>query len=890
MAGGACSDHLLSGRGSTAMAGLPLIADWGRLRYAETTGQSAIFPFCSPIFLVSFVFFVDRRQIAIVLLFFLLTAAASADDGELSRARKLLLRGKYAEAADLYTPLAKKDAAAAVGLARCLASQGKDTAAEKVLAAAPAKHVAVLTERAAIAFDCGKSDNARKWAEEAIRHDGSQLLARWIVAELDRTAGRLDEADREYHWLVDYYNDHDPMSAEQLRWIGLAAAQWARWNRQADQFQFLVHELYPDALKQDPDFWPAHYEAGRLFLEKHNRSDAAREFRAALEINPNAAEAHLGLALAWVEERQIEKAEASLARALEINPRLLGVWLLKADLLWANFQVREALTLLQEKALPLNPVCEETLGRIAACYLLLEKTNERFTQLVEQVTRRNSHAGEFYFAMATLLRERNKQAEAERFFREAIRVMPQQVGPEADLGLLYMSSGREDQGRRTLRRAFAADPFNVRVKNTLEVLDVLNSMTTLDSERFTIKYSGEHDKLLARYAARHVAEVLPTLCRRFAYPLPQKALIEIFNRSGGLDGHQWFSARMVGLPYIGTIAASTGYIVAMASPNDPEGGRRVNWAQVLTHELVHVVTLQQTRFNCPHWYTEGLAVWCEGIQRPDEWNKLLRDRVAKKTLFTLDTLNFGFARPQSGGDWHLAYCQAELFVEYMLAMRPSRLPRKAGETPAPQGTAGETPAPQAADNGDVLRQMLTAYADGLSTPEAIRRVFGISQAEFERGYVAFLKREMEKGLKSPIENLRKAAADHPNDIAAATALADADHEDLAVRKKLMQSALDAKDYAAAEKWAAQGIEIDVVDPDLHRVVAEAAAKRHNEGKAIEEYETAMELKPDDPKMPLALAKVLIEAKRPAKARKVLQQLLKKSPENADAKDLLETVK
>ena len=135
-----------------------------------------------------------------------------------------------------------------------------------------------------------------------------------------------------------------------------------------------------------------------LYLEKHNRGDAAREFKAALEINPNAAEAHVGLASAWLEERQIEKTEAALARALEINPRLLDAWLLKADLLWDNFQVHETLALLQEKAVPLNPICEETLGRVAACYLLLDRTSERFARLVERVTRRNPHAGEFYFA------------------------------------------------------------------------------------------------------------------------------------------------------------------------------------------------------------------------------------------------------------------------------------------------------------------------------------------------------------------------------------------------------------------------------------------------------------------------------------------------------------
>jgi tetratricopeptide (TPR) repeat protein len=837
------------------------------------------------------VFFVDHLRTALALVLVSMAAiTASADKAAMPQAATLLLRGKYAEAADLYSSLAKKNPAAAVGLARCLAAQGKDDAAEKSLAAAPGNDAGVLAERAAQAFAHGKADDARKWAEQAIRRDRDQLLARWIVAESDRTAGRLDRAQRGYHWLVNYYNDHDEMSAEQLHWIGLGAAQWARWTRQADQFQFLVHDLYPDALKQDPNFWPAHYEAGMLYLEKHNRGDAAREFQAALEINPNAAEAHVGLAAAWLEERQVEKVEASLTRALEINPRLLDGWLLKADLLWANFQVAEALALLEQKALPLNPTSEETLGRIAACYLLLDKTNERFNKLAEQVTKRNPHAGEFYFAIANPLRERNKQAEAEKYFREAIRVMPRQVGPEAELGLLYMSSGREDEARRALHRAFAADPFNVRVKNSLEVLDVLNLMQTLDSGRFAIKYNGEYDKLLARYATRHVAGVLPKLCRRFGYTPPGKTLIEVFNRSGGLDGHQWFSARMVGLPYIGTIAASTGYMVAMASPNEPDGGPHVNWAEVLTHELVHVVTLQQTRFNCPHWYTEGLAVWCQCSRRPDAWNELLRDRLKSGKLFTLDTLNFGFARPQSGGDWHLAYCQSELFVEYMLVVQPSRLPKKAGETPAPQANAGKTPTLEPVEGEETLRQMLAAYTDGLDTPEAIHRVFGVSQAQFEHGYMAFLKREMEKGLKSPIARLRKAAEDHPTDAAAAAALAEADHDDLAIRKKLVQMAVDAKDYAAAERWATEGIDIDVMDAALHRVVAESAAKRHNYTKAVEEYETAVELKPDDSKLQLALAETLVEAKQPAKAREVLQRLLKRSPGDPGAKKLLGNIK
>ena len=255
---------------------------------------------------------------------------------------------------------------------------------------------------------------------------------------------------------------------------------------------------------------------------------------------------------------------------------------------------------------------------MAACYLLLDGAAKPQAAGLAfrrgwsaEVTKRNPHAGEFYFALASQLEARNKQTEAEPYFREAIRVMPRQIGPEGHLGLLYMHAGREDDARRTLRAAFRADPFNVRVKNSLEVLDVLEAMQTLERARFTVRYQGAEDKLLARYAARHLEKVYPLLCRRFGYDPPGKTLVEIFNQARGLDGHQWFSARMVGLPYLDTVAASTGRIVAMVSPNEPQLGHHLNWARVLTHETVHVINLQQTHFDCPHWFTEGLAVWSE---------------------------------------------------------------------------------------------------------------------------------------------------------------------------------------------------------------------------------------------------------------------------------------
>lgn len=776
------------------------------------------------------------------------TGVARAGDTSLSAARRLWLHGKYAEAADLYAPKAGRDPAAAIGLARCLVAQGRDEEAVKALAVGqvgnlpgqianpPYLHNAdVLAELAAIAFEHGNWLEARKRAEESLKIDRNQLLARWITAELARVTGKLDEADRGYAWLVRYYNDNDATAAEQLHWIGLAAAQSARWHRQSDQFQFLVNDLYPDALKQDPDYWPARYQAGMLFLEKYNQADAAREIHAALEINPNAAEVHTALALLALERRDVHKAELSLRRALEINPRSTEALLVQADLLWVNFQLADTLALLEKKILPLNAVSEQALGRVAACYLLLDGVEKRqavdqdkrsrFAKLVADVTERNPHAGEFYFALASQLEARNKQVEAEPFFREAIRLMPRLVGPECHLGLLYMLAGRENDARKTLRAAFRGDPFNVRVKNSLEVLDVLDAMQSLDTPRFAVHYQPA-DRLIARYAARHLDRVYPLLCKRFGYEPPEKTLVEFFGEARGVDAHQWFSARMVGLPYLDTVAASTGRIVGMVSPSEMPSGHQMNWARVLTHETVHVITLQQTGFNCPHWFTEGLAVWSEDCPRPRTWCELLQQRLSKNKLLDLDSLNAGFTRPESRDDRALAYCQSELYVEYMI------------------GRKGE----------QSVRDLLAAYTKGLSTADAVRRVFGLSQADFERGYVAFVKQEAAKmkaidwPSASTLEKLRKTVEDSPTDAGAAEKLAQAaktDIDDVASRQILARSAAARKDDAAAEAWAREATEIDVRDAEMHRILANSLAKRHNEREAIFEYEAVLELKPDD---------------------------------------------
>ncbi|HKD38011.1 MAG TPA: tetratricopeptide repeat protein, partial [Pirellulales bacterium] len=372
------------------------------------------------------------------------------------------------------------------------------------------------------------------------------------------------------------YNANDDVKdADSLRYIGLGAAQYARWNRLSDQFHFLVNELYPDILKLDKDYWPAHYEAGLLYLEKFNQAEAAAEFKAALAMNPQAAEVHAAVAALALQNYELTEAQAAIKRALEINPRLLTARQLEADVQLANFEPGEALKSL-EATLKLNPLDEQTLGRIAAAYAGMDGVpareklaGTRLGRLIDEVKARNPHCGEFFEALADGLDELRHYPDSARFYREAIASEPQLVEPRGQLGLVLMRLGDEVEAAKVLNESFDIDPFNVRVSNTLKVLEVLSSYATIETDHFVIKFDRAHDEILARYAAKFLEnEVYPKLVKKFGFAPEGKSLFEVFSRAKNTDGHGWFSARMVGLPYIGTVGACAGRMVAMQSPND----------------------------------------------------------------------------------------------------------------------------------------------------------------------------------------------------------------------------------------------------------------------------------------------------------------------------------
>jgi len=670
-------------------------------------------------------------------------------------------KGRLAEALELYDKLeqAKVDPVAiAVGRSRCYAEQGQWNKAGKTLQKAIESHphMALLYARLAdVQFRQGEYDDAEQTAEKAIQLDAQQPLARLVLADVYTETGRIKQALEGYRWFVRYYNRAQPTDAKTLLLVARGSLQYARWKSVSQIFGFVINTLCPDALKADENSWRAYYLSGDVLLEKYNRAQALPELQRALTVNPRAVPALVSLGEAARQKLDLEQAGKYAAQALKIAPNHVPALQLKADVLISRNRISEAEAVLK-KALDLNPREQRTLGRLAACYLLIDgppppqqwnsllsnidaianatlDKPDRFSNLVVKLAKRNPRPGYFLTILGDRLEARRKFHLAERCYKTAIRIMPELSEPKTSLGLLYMRIGRTTDAQKILDDAFRSDPFHVRVSNMRKVLKVLDGYDAISTEHFVIRVDSQADAILGQYMAEYLEQIYPKLTKRFGFEPPHRTQFEVYHNAKGLSGHEWFSARLIGLPWIHTIGASTGMIVALTSPtasDDP-----YNWARVVRHEFVHVITLQQTKFNIPHWFTEALAVTAEGYPRPETWNRLLLERVPKGELRTLKTLSDGFIRPRDSLDWQFAYCQSRLYAEYLVE------------------TYG----------ADSIPKMLEAYRRNLSTEQAVQRACGVDLETFEKGYRAYLKKvvgELKTGNPVSEKSSTELAKDH----------------------------------------------------------------------------------------------------------------------------------
>jgi tetratricopeptide (TPR) repeat protein len=586
---------------------------------------------------------------------------------------------------------------------RILIDTGKyseaESTARKVLAKTPDSgsvrqqlaEVLALTGRYADAIT--EFERAAADLEKTNETSGARLESDLRRAELLELIGQDAAAKPIYESFVTYYTKADPETAFELTMIARALVHLERYQD--------ANDIYRAALEADSDYLDAHLSAAELFTKKYNYADAAQFLSDALKLQPNSARAYLDVAL----NKRLEGGEelnAALERALKINPNYVEALSLKAALALEAGQFDAAAAEI-EKVLKVNAHSVEAHSLRAAMYYLQDR---EFEPEVAATLAISPRYGEVYNTLAHYATITRRTEQAVQFSRRATELAPRLWDAHLRLGMSLLRLGQMETGRAAVEKAFRGDPFNIWAKNTLDLLDTMDTFRETKRGAFVIKAAANESDVLGPYAANLLDEAAAKLTAKYKFTPKGPVIVEIF------QNHEDFAVRTLGIPGLGALGVCFGPVIAQDSPSAREAGE-FNWGSTLWHEYMHVITLQMTDYRIPRWFSEGLSVYEERRARPgwgDDWNVIFVRSFAAGRWSKIEDLDAAFQRPRSPQDLPIAYFQASQVVEFIVDRY----------------------------GFDAVLNMLTLYRDKARTPDVLRQALKLAESDFDREFNAWV--------------------------------------------------------------------------------------------------------------------------------------------------------
>ena len=622
----------------------------------------------------------------------------------------MLRSGKYQEAAAAFAKVpatSEEWVAAQRGLVRSLVAVGKYDDAESAArrATSSPKGVELQNTLGEVLHERGKNAEAEQAFGRASRASDS-LTAALNVAILHYERGDRDQALKEFDRFIDVYNRTGgaSLSSADLTAVAIACRYLGATNPQ----------LFKDALKafdraiqsggDTPDGDDARIALGEMFLAKYNSADAQSTFDEVLRANPSDARALLGAAKRRIFDGA-PNADSLLQLALKVNPNYAAAHVFAAELRLDLEEYADAQREV-ERALQVNPTLSEALGvRAAVRYLVGDPAG--FETAKRQALAANPRDAELYNTLAELAARVRQYREAAEFAKQAVALDAKNWRGFGLLGMNELRLGQIAGGRKDLETSFKGDPYNVWIKNTLDLLDTFKNYDEIKTDHFVFMIEKDESALLEPYIAELGEAAYARFASTYQYTPPPPIRIEVYR------SHADFSVRTVGLAGLGALGVSFGTTLAFDSPAAKDAGP-FNWGSTVWHELAHTFTLGSTEHRIPRWLSEGLSVYEEHRARPGwgfDVTPSFLDAYRKKKLVTVSRMNDGFMHP--------AYPQQVMYSYYQASLVCDLIARDYGE-PA-------------------IQRMLQAYKAGQATDAVFKNVLNTDLATFDRKFDAYMR-------------------------------------------------------------------------------------------------------------------------------------------------------
>ncbi|HEY7087525.1 MAG TPA: tetratricopeptide repeat protein [Tepidisphaeraceae bacterium] len=582
-------------------------------------------------------------------------------------------------------------------------------------------HPRVQVAKADILSQLGRYDQALALIQEHLKQHPESIAGHYQLGQISELTGDLESAKSAYGWfMVEPQNFLEKWqkgrekafdNAEEVATIGRAIDRWATITGSYQDLPNLHDTLLGIFVRAydviDRAYWPAHVASAEYFLSHDNATQALVELKAAVGENPNDSHCHDLLGKIALEQWNFDAADGQVAAIRKVDPNSITADLLETRNFLQQRRPADAEKAVQ-RVLARQPNHLEALGLLAASFAL-RLQDDRMNEVLAHVEKIDPDNASAYYEVAEQLGAMRQYPRAIAKYKVAIDRAPWWTAVRNALGLLYTQSGDEDDAKATLDAAHTVDPYNLKTTNYLRLLDDLGKFTRKESAHFIVMYDGQVDPIIPEYFSDYLESIYPDVSRIYAQEPPVKTYIEVFPQ------HDQFSVRTTGSPWIGTVGASTGRVIALVSPRKGELTMGAfNWTQVLRHEFTHTVTLAATDNRIPHWMTEGLAVYEEHSPIKWDWVPLLYNAVTKKELFTITDLTWGFIRPKKPTDRTLAYAESFWICTY--------IQQKWGH--------------------DAILKMLAEFRGGASEEATFQKVLGKSLSEFETDFFAWANQQV----------------------------------------------------------------------------------------------------------------------------------------------------
>jgi tetratricopeptide (TPR) repeat protein len=300
---------------------------------------------------------------------------------------------------------------------------------------------------------------------------------------------------------------------------------------------------------------------------------------------------------------------------------------------------------------------------------------------------------------------------------ELEKIAPADVEPLAYYqGRVAFEEGRYEDAVRLLEKAGLGDKPGSWVRLAKDTQNVVKPLEKAESEHFIFLYPKGKDAVLVPWALETLEAARAALQKDLGYAPPGKIRVEIVSSAAELAKVSTLSKEAI--KTTGTIAICKFNKLMVTSPKAvPQG---YDWLDTIVHEYVHLVVSRKSRNTVPIWMHEGLAKYLEsrwrgpagGAMTPSTL-ALLGSRVRKNTLVPFEKMHPSMALLPTAEDAATAF--AEVFFAIKL------IDTEGGSQP--------------------LERMLDVMSKGTSDKVAVEQVMKKKWPEFEKAWMASLKKQ-----------------------------------------------------------------------------------------------------------------------------------------------------